>query len=44
LTRLHPDESRARDAPADPVYRRFTEGLKTADLLNAKALHDTLRL
>jgi predicted ATPase len=27
-----------------PVYRRFTEGLKTADLLDAKALLDTLRL
>ena len=26
-----------------PVYRRFTEGFKTADLLAAKALLDALR-
>jgi predicted ATPase len=26
-----------------PVYRRFKEGFKTADLITAKALLDTLR-
>jgi predicted ATPase len=46
LARLWRAQQRTRQARTLllPVYRRFTEGLKTADLLNAKALLDTLRL
>jgi predicted ATPase/DNA-binding winged helix-turn-helix (wHTH) protein len=46
LARLWHAQQRTRQARTLllPVYRRFTEGLKTADLLNAKALLDTLRL
>jgi predicted ATPase len=44
LARLLLDQSRAEDAKAllQPVYDRFTEGFKTADLKAAKALLNTL--
>jgi hypothetical protein len=44
LARLWRAQQRTRPARALllPVYRRFTEGRKTADLRNAKALLDTL--
>ena len=45
LARLWHARRRTRQARSLllPVYRRFTEGLDTADLVSAKALLDTLR-
>jgi predicted ATPase len=45
LARLHQRGGRTTHARKvlAPVYRRFTEGLGTADLMTAKALLDTLR-
>jgi tetratricopeptide (TPR) repeat protein len=45
LARLYHRQGRTTQARKvlAPVYRRFTEGFKTADLLAAKALLDTLR-
>jgi hypothetical protein len=45
LARLWHGQRRTRPARALllPVYRRFTEGLQTADLVGAKVLLDTLR-
>jgi len=45
LARLHHREGRTTQARKvlAPVYRRFTEGFGTADLVTAKALLDTLR-
>ena len=45
LARLWHAQGRTRQARTllVPVYRRFTEGLKTTDLVGAKALLDTLR-
>jgi predicted ATPase len=45
LARLHHHHGRTSQARKvlAPVYQRFTEGFKTADLLAAKALLDALR-
>ena len=45
LARLYHRQGRTPQARKvlAPVYRRFTEGFKTADLLAAKALLDALR-
>jgi predicted ATPase len=45
LARLYHRQGRTTHARRvlAPVYRRFTEGFKTADLLAAKALLDALR-
>jgi predicted ATPase len=45
LARLRRDKGRIVEAHdlLEPVYRRFTEGLGTADLLSAKALIDALK-
>jgi predicted ATPase len=45
LARLHQRGGRTTQARKvlAPVYRRFTEGFGTADLMTAKALLDTLR-
>ena len=45
LARLHQRGGRTTQARKvlTPVYRRFTEGFGTADLMTAKAVLDTLR-
>jgi class 3 adenylate cyclase/predicted ATPase len=44
MARLHQDQGRPADARnlLEPVYGRFTEGLDTADLKDAKALLDAM--
>jgi predicted ATPase len=45
LARLLRDQGRSADAIGclGPIYRRFTEGFGTADLIEAKRLLDELR-
>jgi len=44
LARLHHRQGSAPEAPKvlAPIYRRFTEGFKTVDLVAAKALLESL--